>query len=835
MLRLPIEDVLPRLRSALASGLDAVVIAPPGSGKTTQVPPALLSEPWLDSKRVLMLEPRRLAARSAARYMAARFGEAVGETVGYRMRLDSNVGPRTRIEIVTEGVLPRLLHQDPALADYGLVLFDEFHERSLHADLGVTLCLEVKRLFRPDLRLVVMSATLEAGPIASLLGKAEVVRAEGRTFPVDTRYLERSKTEPLDRSVVAAIREALARERGSLLVFLPGMADIRRVERRLRETSLPPDVRVAPLHRELPQEEQERAILPVPAGTRKVVLSTSIAETSLTIEGVRVVIDAGLLRIPRFDPRTGLTSLATVRVTKDSADQRRGRAGRTEPGICLRLWSETDHAALAAARPPEILEADLAPLILDLARWGALDPSELTWLTPPPAGAIGRAVGLLMQLGALDKERRLTEHGRQMADLGLHPRLAHMVLAARTLGLSPLACDLAALLSERDLFRGSVHERHADIRSRLDALHGDRLHPDDASVDRGALRRAAQAAALWRRRLGVHPTDASRDSERAGVLLALAYPDRIAQCQSAAERRYVLVNGTGAAFAGPDPLAGEEYLVIPELDAGAQWARILLAAPVSPSDLESQLGRQIETRELITWDDRSQSVLATRRRTLGALILWERPIDRPDQAQTAAALLFGIRKAGLACLPWTKTARQWRARVTFVRSRSDAASDWPDVSDHGLANTLERWLAPSLDGLRSLTDVQRLDLEAPRAALLSWRQRKELDRLAPTHLTVPSGSTLPVDYEAPWPVLAVRLQELFGCRDTPRLLDGRVPVMLHLLSPAGRPVQVTKDLASFWTSAYQDVRKELRGRYPKHHWPENPMTAAPTSRAKRRS
>ncbi len=835
MLRLPIEDALPRLRSVLGQGRDAVLTAPPGSGKTTRVPPALLREPWLEGKRLLMLEPRRLAARAAARYMAAQLGEHVGETVGYRMRLDSKIGPRTRIEVVTEGVLTRLLQTDPSLSDYGIVLFDEFHERSLHADLGLALCLESRRLFRPDLRIIVMSATLDVAPIASLLGKADVVQAEGRTFPVDTRYLTRARTEPLDRAVIAAIRQVLADEPGSLLVFLPGMAEIRRVERGLREASLTGKVVIAPLHGELPQEEQERAIVPPPAGMRKIVLATSIAETSLTIEGVRVVIDSGLLRIPRFDPRTGLTRLATVRVTKDSADQRRGRAGRMEPGVCVRLWSEADHLALAARRPPEILEADLAPLVLDLARWGALVPSELSWLTPPPSGAITQAVEVLTQLGALDENRRLTQHGTQMAEFGLHPRLAHMLLKARALGLGGLACDLAALLTERDLLRLSGDRPHADLRSRLDVLHGDGSDRAGSAVDRGAWRRVRETARLWRRHLQVRPDPDDGGFERAGLLLAFAYPDRIAQRQSVEERRYQLANGSGAAFAKPDALAGDEYLVIAELDAGARWATIALAAPITPAELEAHCAELIRRGDLITWDDRTQSVLATRRRTLGALVLSERSLDRPDPAQLSAALLFGIRGTGLSCLPWSKATRQWRARVAFVRRHGGSASDWPDVTDDGLFSTLEHWLGPSLEGMRSLADLQRIDLAALLEPLLSWQQRRDLDRLAPTHLTVPSGSRLPVEYDAPWPVLAVRLQEMFGCRDTPRVLDHQVPVMLHLLSPAGRPVQITNDLASFWASAYQEVRKELRGRYPKHHWPDDPLSALPTNRAKRRS
>jgi ATP-dependent helicase HrpB len=829
--------VLPALRDALASGVNALLTASPGAGKTTGVPPALLGAQWLANKKLLLLEPRRLAARAAAHRMAASLGQPVGGIVGYRTRLDTKVGPATRIEVVTEGILSRLLQQDPSLADYGLVIFDEFHERSLQADAGLTLCLETQRLFRPTLRLLVMSATLECGPISELLGDAPVLVCEGRPFPVETRYLDRPLAGRLDAAVVQAIRRSLAQDRGSLLVFLPGMAEIRRVERLLQDAPLDARIRVAPLHGDLPQAAQDEAIAPAEPGTRKVVLATSIAETSLTIDGVRVVIDSGLSRMPRFDPRTGLTRLDTVRVTQDSADQRRGRAGRLESGVCYRLWTEKEQAALAARRLPEILEADLAPLILELAEWGANDPSELRWLTPPPLAAAAQAKDLLARLDALDAAGSITTHGRSMAGLAVHPRLAHMLIKAEALKLTDLACDLAALLGERDIVRAPAGRRQADIRLRLDALWGRERRAGDAPIDHGARQRAKQTADLYRRRLSDtarRHSGAAHDSDASGLLLALAYPDRIAQRQPQAEARYLLANGRGALFANPDPLVSEPYLVIAELDAGVQWARIDLAAPVTPADIEALFNDRIEQIDEVSWDERTQSVRAAGRRRFGALTLSEQALSNPDPAMIAHALSIGLRQAGLSALAWTPELRQWQARIRFLKTVDGPDSHWPDLSDDALLKTMDEWLEPFLVGITTLERVKRMDLAPALQTRLGWDQQRELDRRTPTHLTVPSGSRLRLDYDQPeGPVLAVRLQEMFGCTDTPRVADGKVPVLLHLLSPAKRPVQVTKDLAGFWANTYWDVRKDLRGRYPKHHWPEDPLLAAPTAKAKR--
>lgn len=837
MTDLPIEQVLPELCGRLERRQSLLLTAEPGAGKTTRVPLALLKTGWMKGQKLLLLEPRRLAAKAAAQYMARLLGESVGVTVGYRTRLDTKVGRTTRIEVVTEGILTRLLQHDPSLAGYGAVLFDEFHERSLQADLGLALTLESQRLFRQDLRLVVMSATLDCGALSDLLDQAPIVSCKGRSYPVETRYLDRRIAAPLEQVVVQTVKRALSQDGGSILVFLPGMAEIRRVERRLQEAPLDPSIAIAPLHGELPQEAQDLAIAPATAGRRKVVLTTSIAETSLTIEGVRVVVDAGLLRIPRFDPRTGLTRLDTIRVTHDSAEQRRGRAGRLEPGICYRLWTEADQETLLSRRPPEILEADLAPLVLELALWGTDDPGELSWLDPPPSGATVHARSLLIQLGALDGKGKVTEHGRRMAELPLHPRLAHMVQRACEQGVGALACDVAALLSERDLLRGPSGWRNADLRLRLDALEQDHDPPGGAWYDRALGQRIHRTAeALRRQQAGVRPSTADKASQfgSLGALLALAYPDRIAQRQPGGEGRYLLANGRGAQFSSPDALATEEYLVIAGLDGTGQWARIDLAAPVPLESLESSCAPLIQTVDFIRWDERGGAVQARRQRQLGVLVLSDQGLSAPDPEQVSQVLLDGIRRAGVPSLPWTRELHQWRARVAFLRRIYGPESDWPDVSDVALSNRLAVWLGPWLDGLTRWEQVQRLDLTDPLHSLLIREQQQRLDQLAPTHVMVPTGSRVRLDYERnDRPVLAVRLQELFGCRETPRVANGKVPVMIHLLSPAGRPVQVTNDLAGFWMSSYVAVRKELRGRYPKHHWPEDPLSATPTRRAKR--
>ena len=820
-LQLPIEQVLPALRDTLRHGRGAVLQAPPGAGKTTGVPLALLDEPWLQGREIVMLEPRRLAARAAARRMATLLGEGLGQTVGYRIRHESAIGPTTRIVVVTEGILTRMLQSDPALERCGLVVFDEFHERSIHGDLGLALTIHSRSVLREDLRILVMSATLEGAPVSRLLGGAPVVTSEGRANPVEVRHRSRRSGSRLEVEVAAVTREALDDEEGDVLVFLPGAGEIRRVAALLEGV----DADVIPLHGNLPPEQQDRAILPSAPGRRKVVLATAIAETSLTIEGVRVVVDSGLSRVPRYSPRTGMTRLVTVRVSAASAEQRRGRAGRLAPGVCYRLWSAQEHAALPARSAPEILEADLAPLALDLAAVGAADPSKLEWIDPPPVAAFAQAQGLLVQLGALDASGGLTRHGGAMARLALHPRLSHMVMKATELHARGPACELAALLTERDILRRTEGVPEADIRTRLDLLRGTVVRD---GVDRDALRRARVEAAACRR--GGEERAEGAIEVSVGSLLALAYPDRLAQRRPGASGRFLLRNGLGA-FLDPQSLSVEEYLVACELDGRAPESRILQAAPLDVAEIRELFGADIEVDELVEWEPLARAVLARRRERLGAIVLREARIARPDPAKVAGALLQGVRGEGLSVLPWSERAIRTRERISFVRGLDPS---WPDVSNAALASTLEHWLGPRVHGYSKLSDLERVDLSAALLDLLGWEQRAALDRLAPTHLVVPSGSRLPVDYGDPaQPVLAVRLQEMFGQTETPRVGGGSVPVTLHLLSPAGRPVQVTRDLAGFWRTTYFDVRKDLKGRYPKHPWPDDPLVAKPTKRAKK--
>ena len=823
MLTLPVDDALPELKRALAAHNAAVLVAPPGAGKTTRVPLALLDAPWLSDGKIVMQEPRRLAARAAARRMAATLGEQAGETVGYRVRLDTRVGPRTRIEVVTDGLFLRMLQDDPSLDGIGCVIFDELHERGLETDLSFALVREAQSALREDLRVVAMSATLDPGPVAERLGGAPVVESAGRMFPVDTIYLDRAPAGRIEDTVASTVRRALAEQPGSALVFLPGVGEIRRVEERLGD--LGPTTDIAPLYGDLSPADQDRAIAPSPPGRRKVVLATSIAETSLTIEGVRLVIDSGLMRAPRFAPQSGMTRLETMRVSQASADQRRGRAGRLEPGVCYRLWTESAQRGLLPFTPPEILDADLAPLALELAVWGA-SANALPWLTPPPAASLATAQALLADLGAIDRAGLVTPHGRAMARLGQHPRLAHLVLQGRALGQARIAALLAAILSERDFLRLPPGQRDVDLRHRVDiALSGKRD---------GALRLIQESARRLmpregREREGRNETP---DIARTGALLALAYPDRIGRRRPGTAGRYLLSGGRGAALPEGDPMATEEFLVVADLDGSAQDSRIFLAAPIALDDIEELYAERIVNEEIVRWSERDGAVLARRRRRLGALVLEDKPLGRPDRDAVRRAMLDGVRQLGLAALPWTDELTTWRHRVAFLR-RHDPS--WPDLSDAALSQSLEDWLLPFLDGLARRDHLARLDLEAALKTLVPWDRQRQLDRLAPTHVEVPSGSRVPIAYDqAAEPTLAVRLQEMFGLTDTPRIAGGTVPLTIHLLSPARRPVQVTRDLASFWTNGYRAVKAELKGRYPRHYWPDDPLVAEPTARAKPR-
>ena len=838
---LPVVPVLDELGGALSDHKAAVLVAPPGAGKTTLVPLALLDADWRGDRKIIVLEPRRLAARSAARWMASLLGEDdVGGTVGYRVRMDTRVGPATRIEVVTEGVLTRMLLDDPALTGVGVVVFDEFHERSIHADLGLALALQSRELLRDDLRLLVMSATLDPAPVSGLLGGAPVVRSEGRSFPVETRFRERAVDGWIEPATVSTVLGALTSEEGDVLVFLPGTAEIRRTAGALRDAGLPADVDLYPLYGALPRQEQDRAIAPSPRGRRKVVLATSIAETSLTIEGVRVVVDSGRMRVPRFDAGSGMTRLATVTVTRDAADQRRGRAGRTAPGVCYRMWTEGDDRGLIPARRPEIEEADLAPLALDLAVWGAR-PGELQWMTDPPEAAMAQAQELLRELDALDEGGVVTPHGRELAGRGIHPRLAHMLVRAEELGLAGVACDLAALLEDRDILDGPGRPPDADLRLRLDAMRRARAGARVSAVGGqrvrlGPLQRALQESRHLGRSLQAEGQDgAPQDVEHAGILLAFAYPDRIARRREGGRERYLLRSGKGARLLESDPLGNSEWIVAADLDGQGRDARIFRAAPVDQDEIERRFAHQVRTLEQVAWNESSGRVEAFRRTSLGAIPLTEAPLANPPRTALAAALLDGVRTRGARSLPWTRDTERLRERIVFLHALDPAR--WPDRSDEGLLADLESWMGPfvsNLDGPRRLDDLSRIDFQEALMTGIAWEDRSRMEALAPTHLEVPSGARVPIDYSDPEaPALEVRLQQVFGMTETPRLGGGRVPLTMKLLSPAHRPVQVTRDLESFWKDAYFEVRKDLRGRYPKHPWPEDPLTAEPTDRAKR--
>ena len=827
---LPIESILPRLREILRGHRAAVLQAPPGAGKTTLVPLALLEEAWLQGRKIVMLEPRRLAARAAARRMAQLRQERVGDTVGYRVRMDTRVGPRTRIEVVTEGVLTRMVQEDPALEGIGLLLFDEFHERSIHADLGLALAREAQAVLRDDLRIVVMSATLDGTAVSRLLDDAPVVASEGRSFPVEIRYLPRREGLRVEGEAAAAVRHALEHDPGDLLVFLPGAGEIRRTEALLRNAALPADTDILPLHGSLPPEAQDAAIAPSRPGRRKVVLATSIAQTSLTIEGVTVVIDAGLSRVPRFSPRTGMARLETVRVSRASAEQRAGRAGRMGPGTCYRLWAAGEQAGLRPHDTPEILEADLAPMALELAAAGIADPATLALLDPPPAAALAQARELLGQLGAIDARGAITAHGRRMAALPLHPRLAHMVLRAQESGAGGLACSLAALLADRDILRGAGAPPESDLRFRVDALREGGARAHGYEIDAIGLRRARSEADDLRRQLRIG--DERTGVAHAGAVLAFAYPDRIGQRRPGGGGRYLLRGGGGAVLPAGDRLGDAEYLVVTETDGARPEGRIALAAPVTEEEIVADFADQVEREEVVAWDAAARVVIARRRERLGAIVLRDAPLRDADPAAVSAALLDGIADAGIGALPWRDGSRQLRDRLRFLHALDPS---WPDVSDASLAARLHDWLGPFVQGMRRWEEVARVDLTEALMELVPWDRRRQLAELAPTHVAVPSGSRIAIDYSDPAsPVLAVRLQELFGLTDTPAVARGAVPLTLHLLSPARRPVQVPRDLAGFWRGSYFDVRKDLRGRYPKHHWPDDPLSAAPTARAKSR-
>jgi ATP-dependent helicase HrpB len=768
--------------------------------------------------------------------MAHLLGEAVGQTVGYRIRFEAKVSKATRVEVLTEGILTRRLQTDPGLEGVGLVIFDEFHERHLHADLALAMCLDSQRTVREDLRLLVMSATLDGDAVAGLLGGAPLITAHGRQFPVEVRYAADDPDDHLPETVSQATLRALERDPGDVLAFLPGAWEIRRTQHLLESAVKSRPVEVHPLYGDLPWEAQVRAIRPTKGGRRRVVLATPIAETSLSIEGVGVVIDSGFVRVPEFDPRTGLTRLTTKRVSRASAEQRAGRAGRLGPGVCYRLWSEATQRGLTARPIPEIRVADLAPLALDLAQWGVRDAAKLSWLDPPPGGALAQARELLTQLGALDEQGAITPSGRAIAAFPVHPRLAHMMAEADARGLGGLACDLAALVSERDVLQGGA-QRSCDLVERWDALRAfrdkGRGGADASRADPEACRRVDQVATQFRRLLR-RGTPSEVDADAVGGLLAFAYPDRVAQQRAPGDVRYVLASGRAARLPASEHRLRPPYLVAASLDAGETEGTIHLAAAVDLDAIRLAMASRVQTTDIIRWDARLQRVVARRDVRFGELAIESAPLGAPDPDQLRRAMLEGVRDLGVAALPWTAEAREWQARVLSLRHWFPDEA-WPDVSDAALQDALEEWLGPHLDGMTRREHLDRIDLLAALNARLDWKRRQRLDEGAPTHLTVPSGSRLRLAYRpGESPALAVKLQEMFGLADTPRVAWGRVPVTLHLLSPARRPIQVTQDLRGFWERTYVEVKKELRGRYPKHPWPDDPWNAVPTARTKRR-
>jgi ATP-dependent helicase HrpB len=819
---LPIHDILPRLKKILNDHNTVILQAPPGAGKSTALPPVLLKEKWLNGKKIIMLEPRRLAARSVASRIAFLLDENVGETAGYRIRFENKISASTRIEVVTEGILTRILQNDNTLEDVGLVIFDEFHERSLHADLALALCREIQSVLRDDLKILVMSATLDEEKLSSVLGNAPIVSSEGRQYPVDIKYSPSEPNLSISAQVSRAVLKAIRSEDGDILVFLPGAGDIHRCAELIEAEAS--GIFIYPLYGDLSQQKQQEAIMPDQYGRRKIVLSTSIAETSLTIEGIKVVIDSGYSRVPRFDPNTGLTRLETIRVTKDAADQRAGRAGRLGPGTCYRLWVEGSHQHLVPHRRPEILEADLAPMMLELAQWGVNDLKILSWLTPPPAGAVSQARELLTQLDAVS-ENRITSKGKKMLTLPAHPRIAHMLLEGAEEGNIALAIDAASLLDERDPL---PREAGANLALRVEALRKWR-RKDYVNAEKNVLERVERAAASWRKNFNISPDNSHFGEQQLGKLLAAAYPERIAK--KIKHSRYRLANGRIAKIHEHDPLAAETWIIAAHLDGGSNESRIYMAASLDPDDLLHLSSQQ----DNISWDSGKGILSARWERRIGNIVVESTQIENIPEEQKIKILCDAIRSEGINILPWTDELIEWKKRISNVKIwRTD--EDWPDLSDEQLLDTLEEWLSPFISGVRKREDFKKLELHNILSGLLSWEQSQRLEKLAPAKIKVPTGSLITLKYNADGspPILAVRLQEVFGLLETPAVNEGRTKVMLHLLSPGYRPVQVTQDLKSFWNTTYAEVRKDLRARYSKHHWPEDPWTAEAVRGVKRK-
>jgi len=808
----PILDVIPQLKQTLPDNPVVILQAPPGAGKSTVLPLELLNESWLADKKIIMLEPRRLAARSVAMRMASLLNEDAGETIGYRVRFENKVSARTRIEVVTEGILTRMIQTDNALEGVGLVIFDEFHERSLQADLTLALTHQVQSLLRSDLRMLIMSATLDGERISERLGNAPILTSEGKQYPVALIHVPTEKEDRIAASVTQTIIKALREQKGDMLVFLPGAGEINRVEQQLTEANV--SATITPLYGDLPFKKQQEAIMPDASGARKIVLATSIAETSLTIEGITTVIDSGYARVPKFDPRSGLTRLETIRVTKDAADQRTGRAGRLGPGVCYRLWSAATDRMLQPSRQPEILEADLTTLVLELAQWGIQEVDQLSWITMPPAGAISQAKELLHALDAL-AGNKITARGKEMLKLPTHPRLAHMLLVSED---KTLATDVASMLEERDPL---PRESGSDLSLRVEVLRKWRAG-ERVNAERSVLERIERLALAWRKVFKISVDNTAPADEEVGRLIMEAYPERIARQQEKQSVRYKLANGRTAALPQHDPLMREEWLAIADLDAGGKEGKIFLAAPVNKEYLLTHAKEQ----EVVKWDNERGMITAQLESRIGTVVIATKPLQKISDELRIKILCEAVREEGLKLLNWTETNAQWQARVLGLRAwRKDES--WPDVSEAMLVQSSEEWLAPFLGSENKRSDLQRLEVQPMLDAILSWEQQQALNKLAPTKLSVPSGSQITVHYfpEGAPPVMEVRLQEMFGLPETPVINEGQTKILLHLLSPGYKPVQVTQDLKSFWYTTYHEVRKELRMRYPRHYWPEDPWTA----------
>lgn len=823
--QLPILDIVPDIKDKLSLHNTLILQAPPGAGKSTVLPLQLLEEPWLQGKKIIMLEPRRLAARSVATRMASLLDETVGQTVGYRVRFENKISKDTRIEVVTEGILTRMLQSDNLLEGAGLVIFDEFHERSLHADLSLALCREVQQVLREDLKILVMSATLDGEKLSELLGNAPVLTSLGRQHPVTLRYIQAETHIPLPVQTAKAIRKALQEEEGDILTFLPGAGEINRTQEILEMENI--SASIHPLYGDLSQQKQQEALLPHPYGQRKVILATSIAETSLTIEGIKIVIDSGYARAARFDPRTGLTRLETIRVTKDAADQRAGRAGRLGPGICYRLWNEGSHQHLLPQRTPEILEADLAPVLLELLQWGARDVRTMTWLTPPPAGAVSQALELLVQLDAV-KEEKITERGKQMLRLPTHPRIAHLLLEGKEYGLANLAADVAAILEERDPL---PRESGADLTARIEALRKWRSK-GAVQADRNILERIERLAAAWRKHFNIPSDNTAPVHGQVGKLLAAAYPERIAKQRDHDTMSYRMANGRIVRLKEHDLLFREKWLAVAHLDAGSGEGKVYLASPLDPEDV-AHLAAPVQ---VISWDMQKGILVARSERRIGDVIIESHPLEKIPEEEKIKVICEAIRKEEHKNLNWSEETSGWQARVLSLRNWRPE-ENWPDVSTTQLLATAEDWLSPYLGKVRKREDLKKLELPQILTSLLPWELHAKLETLAPDKIKVPSGSMITLQYhsDGSTPVLAVRLQEMFGLLDTPAINEGRTKVLLHLLSPGYKPVQVTQDLKSFWKNTYPEVRKQLRVRYQKHHWPEDPWTAEAVRGAKKRN